>query len=76
MKVRELIEKLGKVNPEAEVLTVDCCYGPSVAKVVNLDAILVDENGSADRVEYVIDHWDGEWFSSTPGPIREAVIIE
>ena len=75
MKVRELIEKLIEINPEAEVLTVDCCYGPSVAVVVNMEAVLVDDHGAVDRVDSVID-WDGEWFGSAPGPIVEAVVIE
>ena len=76
VKVRELIEQLSKINPEAVVLTVDCCYGPSVAEVLNMEAILMDEHGAVDRVDSVIDDWDGEWYVSTPGPIVQAVVIE
>lgn len=30
LRVRDLIEKLQKMDPEKFVVTTDCCYGPSI----------------------------------------------
>lgn len=74
MLVKELIERLSGLDPEALVLTSDCCYGPSEAMVANRDAVIVRDS-RIHSVEYEIDYWDGTW-DMEGGVIREAVIIE
>lgn len=81
MNVGELIERLQRENPEAEVLGSDCCYGLSTITVIGRDAVIAPKGGgytegARTSVEHIIDHWDGEWYVEAPGPIVEAVILK
>ena len=88
VNVRELIEELSKLDPEAIVLTSDCCYGLDMDKVKVLPGRYYRERFApywnqsqwTEGAIYEYDDYDDadwEWWSGDEKPVPfNAVVID